>query len=342
MYIRKVSNCETVIPLNQTLAARWIVQSPANKIEDGDVLPGGLNRVNCPPIRAQPPANRDIKYMQSKQLSERIVDVLSLQPSTTYRLGMKWLSGFHTALRTGKLEEFTGQGLADTSGFQNLSQVSSVGDVTASQISFADPGPSSQPEAKSQEKCAEEAGSSGRAPIVFASPPRRRGLTRRAERKDESDREMRAAKKIMARVREGKKQVVVKLAHMVALRGPYSSSTAKPFLDKLNLPSVDLELRRFNIGQSVPVITGIPQLEAIREAIATMGRTDKEGMLARWDDYGYPTYGQLKLMDTVVTAKNNIGLVHATLNWITALGFQVNSVVEPFKDQLDTTKVSCS
>jgi hypothetical protein len=40
--------------------------------------------------------------------------------------------------------------------------------------------------------------------------------------------------------------------------------------------------------------------------------------------------------------KNNIGLVHATLNWITALGFQVDSVVEPFKDQLDTTKVSCS
>jgi hypothetical protein len=44
----------------------------------------------------------------------------------------------------------------------------------------------------------------------------------------------------------------------------------------------------------------------------------------------------------VVTAKNNIGLVHATLNWITALGFQVDSVVEPFTDQLDTTKVSCS
>jgi len=111
MYIRKVSNYETVIPPNQTLAARWIVQSPANKIEDGDVLPGGLNRVNCPPIRAQPPANRDIKYMQSKQLSERIVDVLSLQPSTTYRLGMKWISGFHTALRTGNLKNLLAKDL---------------------------------------------------------------------------------------------------------------------------------------------------------------------------------------------------------------------------------------
>ncbi|KAE9265803.1 hypothetical protein PR003_g32344, partial [Phytophthora rubi] len=141
-YSRKVSNYETVIPPNRTLATRWIVQSPANNIEDGDVLPGGVNRVSCPPIRAQPPINHDIKYMQSKQLSEKIIDVMSLQPSTTYRLGMKWLDGFYTALRTGKLEEFTGQGLADTSGFQNLSQVSSVGDVTASQLSFADPGPS--------------------------------------------------------------------------------------------------------------------------------------------------------------------------------------------------------
>ncbi|KAE8979748.1 hypothetical protein PR002_g24334 [Phytophthora rubi] len=69
-----------------------------------------------------------------------------------------------------------------------------------------------------------------------------------------------------------------------------------------------------------------------------MGRTDKEDMLARWDDYGYATYGQLKLMDTVVTAKNNISLVHATLNWIAALEFPVDSVVEPFKDQVDTTK----
>jgi hypothetical protein len=79
---------------------------------------------------------------------------MSCRSSRPLRIGWggKWLSGFHTALRTGKLEEFTGQGLADTSGFQNLSQVSSVGDVTASQISFADPGPSSQPEAKSQEK----------------------------------------------------------------------------------------------------------------------------------------------------------------------------------------------
>ncbi|KAE8901360.1 hypothetical protein PF004_g27806 [Phytophthora fragariae] len=153
---------------------------------------------------------------------------------------------------------------------------------------------------------------------------------------------MQEAKRILGRVREGKKAVVVKLAHMAALSGPYSSSTAEPFLDKLSLPSVEvtgsLELRRFNIGQSVPVITGIPQLQAIREAIAMMDRTDKEDMLARWDDYGYATYGQLKLMDTVVTAKNNISLVHATLNWIAALEFPVDSVVEPFKDQVDTTK----
>jgi hypothetical protein len=61
------------------------------------------------------------------------------------------------------------------------------------------------------------------------------------------------------------------------------------------------------LGNAFPVITGIPQLEAIREAIATMDRTDKDYMLAWWDDYGYATYGQLKLMDTVVTAKTTSG-----------------------------------
>ncbi|KAE9317070.1 hypothetical protein PF008_g18851 [Phytophthora fragariae] len=153
---------------------------------------------------------------------------------------------------------------------------------------------------------------------------------------------MREAKRIMARVREGKNAVVVNLAHMAALSGPYCSSTEEPFLDKLNLPSVEVtgsqELRRFNIGQSVPVITGIPQLEAIREAIATMDRADYDDMLARWDDYGSATYGQLKLMDTVMTVKNNISLLHATLNWIAALEFQVDSVVEPLKDHVGTTK----
>ncbi|KAE8991594.1 hypothetical protein PF011_g17889 [Phytophthora fragariae] len=111
-----------------------------------------------------------------------------------------------------------------------------------------------QPEPKHQENCAEEEGTSARVTIVFASPPRRRGLTRRAERKDESTREMREAKRIMARVREGKNAVVVNLAHMAALSGPYCSSTEEPFLDKLNLPSVEVtgsqELRRFNIGKA--------------------------------------------------------------------------------------------
>ncbi|KAE9197410.1 hypothetical protein PF002_g22757 [Phytophthora fragariae] len=111
MYSRKVSNYETVTPPNQTLATRWIVESPANNIEGGDVLPGGVNRVNCSPIRAQPPINRDTKYMQSKQLSENIINVLSLQPSTTYRLGMKWLSGFHTRCGRGNLKSLLAKGL---------------------------------------------------------------------------------------------------------------------------------------------------------------------------------------------------------------------------------------
>ncbi|KAE9028856.1 hypothetical protein PR001_g11647 [Phytophthora rubi] len=223
MYVRSKANYETVIPPMRTFSSRWIVQSPANNIDTGAVTPGGLNRVNCPVIRALPPVDRDTKYSRCKLLTEKIKDVMSLQPSTTYRLAMTWLEDFHVALHTGKLDEFTGHRGADArNSFHNLSQISVPDSVTLSQLSFADQGEcplleDKQPvpemdKSDSQEKAAgpapatstitspivategavaeseatdatDSAPGSASAPIVFASPPKRRGLSRRAEKK---------------------------------------------------------------------------------------------------------------------------------------------------------------
>ncbi|GMF61865.1 unnamed protein product [Phytophthora fragariaefolia] len=238
----------------RTFATRWIVQSPSNNIEEGDVLNGGVNRVNCPPI----PVN----------------DLSICHEVASY---------FYTALSTGKLEEFTGHDLADTAGFTNLSQVSSVSHITASQLSFVGEGSLEQVAAPAltREPVSVSEGSA-RLPIVFTSPPKRNGLTRRTEKKIETGKEMQEAKQI----------------------------------------------RRFNVDQPVPVITAIPQREKFHEAIEIIDQKDNPELLARWRDYGCATYGQLNLMDYVVTAKNNVNCVDATLEWIDKAKFQANNMLK--------------
>ncbi|KAF4137814.1 hypothetical protein GN958_ATG12767 [Phytophthora infestans] len=201
----------------------------------GDVSAGGLTRVNCQPIRALPAIDRDTKYSRSKQLSEKFIDVMSLQPSTTFRLAMKWLEGFHTALHTGQLEDFVGiEPEATPSVFPNLSQVSDTNSVTISQLSFGEP--SGNKILDEDQPITNNAGSAA-APIVFGSPPKRRGLSTRAEKKEVSKKELKEAKRILTCIREGKKARAVKLCHMEILSGPISSSTTRPLLDRLKLPN---------------------------------------------------------------------------------------------------------
>ncbi|OWZ09467.1 LOW QUALITY PROTEIN: hypothetical protein PHMEG_00017830 [Phytophthora megakarya] len=47
-------------------------------------------------------------------ITDSINDLMSIQPPTTYRLAEKWLKGFHTALHSGKMDVFTGQGFLDS------------------------------------------------------------------------------------------------------------------------------------------------------------------------------------------------------------------------------------
>ncbi|ETP49986.1 hypothetical protein F442_04594 [Phytophthora nicotianae P10297] len=104
---------------------------------------------------------------------------------------------------------------------------------------------------------------------------------------------------------------------MELLTGPYTSRKMKPLVDKLNLPPVEvkvvLEVRKFNIGQSVPVIKAIPQADKILQAIKAIEKEGNTDLLARWDDYGCATYDQLKLMGEVILARNNFKLVQATV-----------------------------
>ncbi|KAE9030075.1 hypothetical protein PR001_g11349, partial [Phytophthora rubi] len=96
---------------------------------------------------------------------------------------------------------------------------------------------------------------------------------------------------------------------------------------------------KYNVGQAVPVIKAIPQAERLRHAIQAIDETNNYDLVARSDDYGYATCDQLKLIEKVVVAKNNFAFVQATVDWIETVEFQVEDIVEPFKDTLDITKV---
>ncbi|KAG6599632.1 uncharacterized protein IUM83_19342 [Phytophthora cinnamomi] len=124
---------------------------------------------------------------------------------------------------------------------------------------------------------------------------------------------------------------------------PYSRRTAMPLVERLDLPPFEitgvLAVVRFNVGQAVPVIKAIPQAERIRHAMQTIDEANNHDLLARWDDYGYATYEQWKLMEKVATARNSFNLVQATVDWIDKVEVQVEDVVKPFKDTLDAPKV---
>ncbi|KAL3658549.1 hypothetical protein V7S43_016433 [Phytophthora oleae] len=153
---------------------------------------------------------------------------------------------------------------------------------------------------------------------------------------------MQEARRIQTAVGEGKKAGAVKLGDMEILTGPYSRSTSQPLVDRLELSTVEvqgnLEVRGFNVGQPVPEIKGIPQVEKIREAIKAIDAKKNRELLARWDGYGCATYDQLQLMQAVVAARNNFHLVQATVDWIDKVEFRIDNIVAPFTDTLNVTK----
>ncbi|OWZ20548.1 hypothetical protein PHMEG_0005010, partial [Phytophthora megakarya] len=129
---------------------------------------------------------------------------------------------------------------------------------------------------------------------------------------------------------------------MEIISGPYSARNVKPLVDKLSLlPDEvhgEVSVRQFNIGQPVPMIKTIPQAEKIHEGIQAIDATNNLKFTRSVGWYDCVTYGQLKLMDSAVKAKNNFRLVQAKVDWIEKLQFRVDSIVPPFKDTADITK----
>eukprot|EP00644_Phytophthora_capsici_P019411 jgi/Phyca11/132989/e_gw1.289.4.1 len=72
---------------------------------------------------------------------------------------------------------------------------------------------------------------------------------------------------------------------------------AKDKVDPLDLKDVEvqgtLSVRPYNVRQRVPKLTGLIQLDKIKEAINAIKARDNLKLLANWPDYGCATYDQL-------------------------------------------------
>ncbi|OWY97561.1 hypothetical protein PHMEG_00031880, partial [Phytophthora megakarya] len=72
-------------------------------------------------------------YIEAKALAEKIVDRMALQTTPTFKIALKWLEDFYNALSFGEVVDFADR---EASSFPGLSQVSSVGGASLSQLSF--------------------------------------------------------------------------------------------------------------------------------------------------------------------------------------------------------------
>ncbi|KAE8902586.1 hypothetical protein PF003_g13368 [Phytophthora fragariae] len=180
-------------------------------------------------------------------------------------------------------------------------------------------------------------------PISFSQPPRVRGLSKREKRRIAGDKELREARKLAVKIRDGKKTRKVRLDDVAALlEGAYSMDVAKSMVDALDLEDVEvqgsLSVRPFNVGQRVPKITKILQLDKIHEAITAIKAKGNLNLLANWSDFGYATLDLLEAMARVLEARNRFRLVQFTLDWIDGVEWHIKDVVHPFTDVCDYTK----
>ncbi|KAL4140897.1 hypothetical protein PRNP1_014465 [Phytophthora ramorum] len=155
------------------------------------------------------------------------------------------------------------------------------------------------------------------APISFTPPPRVRGLSKCEKRCLAGGKELREARALAVKIRDGKKTRKARLDDVAALLdGAYSLDIAKAMVDTLHLDDIEVQgsisVRPYNVGQHVPKITRILQLDKIQEAITAIKATDNLNLLANWSDYGSATFDQLVAMTSVLEARNRFQLVQFT------------------------------
>eukprot|EP00644_Phytophthora_capsici_P001246 jgi/Phyca11/105211/e_gw1.10.792.1 len=115
-------------------------------------------------------------------------------------------------------------------------------------------------------------------------------------------------------------------------------------MDALDIKDVEvqgtLSVRPYNVRQRVPKLTGLIQLDKIKEAINAIKARDNLKLLANWPDYGCATYVHASVLASVLEARNRLQLVQFPLDWIERVERHINDVSPPFTDIMDKTKVS--
>ncbi|ETM00671.1 hypothetical protein L917_02627 [Phytophthora nicotianae] len=136
MYVRRTCNYETVLPPLHFLASRWIVRSPQNNIDTGEIPVGGLKQGLCPSRTKERGLSGSTMYCEAKAVAEKIMDRMALQSTPTFRVALRWLEDFYAALNAGEVVNFAHM---NPSVFPGLSQLSSVSGARLSQMSLGVP-----------------------------------------------------------------------------------------------------------------------------------------------------------------------------------------------------------
>ncbi|KAE9207519.1 hypothetical protein PF005_g12570 [Phytophthora fragariae] len=331
-------------------------------------------------------------YIQSKALTEKIVDRLALQTTPTFSVAYKWLEDFYEALNNGQVVDFA---RSNTASFPGLSRVASFGAATLSQTSFADPEtqldtstqasevppmqPASQSGSRSRDNNDNDGAaaspvaslpiskvssravaqkdtentpnrtesnevSEGRPQWKFAERPLVHGMTK-AQRRDEKKKEERLlARDLAEKYRTGKVTTPAKLEDVARLLdGPYSLFRANPMAETLMLPFVNVQgkaqIQLFSVGQSIPSVKAIPQLEQVMEVICAMELRPKGlELLAYWPGYSSLTKDQLENMRIVYEANKQFVLVMKTSAWMETVEWTIKDLCTPFNDTNAVTK----
>ncbi|KAF1786107.1 hypothetical protein GQ600_4602 [Phytophthora cactorum] len=169
---------------------------------------------------------------------------------------------------------------------------------------------------KTQKNQSDSEKKSGVVTWKFADRPLVNGMTK-AQRKRAKAKEGKSSfsARVGSQIARGKiEKKNGKLRQVVALLdGSYN------MVDALVLSTVEvrgkLSVRSYAVGQDIPVVKSIPQMNKIMEAIETIKIKDDIDLLAYWPD-GYTKFDQLDGMASIIEARNHFILVMRTMRWI--------------------------
>ncbi|KAG1692169.1 hypothetical protein DVH05_025815 [Phytophthora capsici] len=120
-------------------------------------------------------------------------------------------------------------------------------------------------------------------------------MPRRVKRRLAGEKELQVARDLAVAIREDKQLKKTRLNEVaIHLEDNYSMEIAKYKMDALDIKDVEvqgtLSVRPYNVRQRVPKLTGLIQLDKIKEAINAIKARDNFKLLANWPDYGCATY----------------------------------------------------